>query len=186
MHNVTDTFPPTAMMSQGNSCRKLLASPNPTSAQMDFYLSSILLVPLISACLAFLHPPCLHSFGVPSLAPLLPPSLPPPLSPNGGCALSMKGGETRCKKRGPSGGMCVSSLVILKKKKKNRILHLTVFSLSVGGDRRRLQGQFWQSGFHLNRESRAEYLVPSWENCLSKRCGRAGPKMWGKMEETKS
>lgn len=142
MHNVTDTFPPTAMMSQGNSCRKLLASPNPTSAQMDFYLSSILLVPLISACLAFLHPPCLHSFGVPSLAPLLPPSLPPPLSPNGGCALSMKGGETRCKKRGPSGGMCVSSLVILKKKKKNRILHLTVFSLSVGGDRRRLQGQF--------------------------------------------
>lgn len=102
MHNVTDTFPPTAMMSQGNSCRKLLASPNPTSAQMDFYLSSILLVPLISACLAFLHPPCLHSFGVPSLAPLLPPSLPPPLSPNGGCALSMKGGETRCKKRGPS------------------------------------------------------------------------------------
>lgn len=29
-----------------------------------------------------------------------------------------------------------------KKKKKNRILHLTVFSLSVGGDRRRLQGQF--------------------------------------------
>lgn len=82
--------------------------------------------------------------------------------------------------------MCVSSLVILKKKKKNRILHLTVFSLSVGGDRRRLQGQFWQSGFHINRESRAEYLVPSWENCPSKRCGRAGPKMWGKMEETKS
>lgn len=138
MHNVTDTFPPTAMMSQGNSCRKLLASPNPTSAQMDFYLSSILLVPLISACLAFLHPPCLHSFGVPSLAPLLPPSLPPLLSPNGGCALSMKGGETRCKKWSLSGAMCVFSpgdIEKTKKKKrrrKNRILHLTVFSLSVG------------------------------------------------------
>ena len=63
-HNVTDTFPQTAMMNQADSCRKLLASSQPHFSSNGYYLSYILPIPVISACLVFFHPPFLHPFGV--------------------------------------------------------------------------------------------------------------------------
>ncbi len=112
-HNVTDTFPPTAMMSQVDSCRKLLASSQPHFSTNGF--------------LSQLHPPRTPDICLPRILPspmstslwcsfLFPPLLPASfsllLSLNGGCALSMKRAEEmmeRGKMKGSqSGGMCVT------------------------------------------------------------------------------
>lgn len=89
-HNVTDIFPPTAMMSQADSCRKLLASSQPHFSSNGF--------------LSQLHPP--HSqpdispaWRSPILHVRLPFSFPRLLNPTrsplssrqGGCARAMKG-----------------------------------------------------------------------------------------------
>lgn len=97
-HNVTDTFPRTAMMSQADSCRKLLASSQPHFSSNGF--------------LSLLHPPHTPDICLPRILPSSmctslwcslsssPPSSQPSLRFyhfNGGCARSVKGQRKRWK-----------------------------------------------------------------------------------------
>lgn len=132
-HNVTDTFPPTAMMSQADSCRKLLASSQPHFSSNGF--------------LSQLHPPLtpdicqlriLH-FYIPLVFPLSLPSFPHPslfLSLNVGCALSMKGQRKRWMEgkldtRKEAGLVWQLFPGDIKEGKYRIILYLTVFSLNM-------------------------------------------------------